>query len=127
MFFCASIAYNPSDQEISLLILLAGITSLLVLLNLITAIWDRVRRKPSIEQETPAVRREAAATFALKSELAAAEDRLSNQISGAQADRRESIGKLDTRISEVRATLDQGLSEIRRSLGRVEGKLENSQ
>lgn len=120
-----ALTYDASQQELSLLIVIGGLTALLVVLNLATQIWDRFRKKPSSSDELACFRQEAQKTFATKSELTVAEARLSKILSDAQDERRESMKRVEKDVTDLRHMLDQGFKDTQRTLGRLEGKLEN--
>lgn len=123
--FAAALTYDPSQQELSLLVFMGGLTALLVLLNLGTQIWDRFRKKPSSSDELYSFKQEAHRTFASKMELTAAESRLSKLLSDAQTERRDSMKRVEEDVTDLRHLLEQGFKETQRSLGRLEGKIEN--
>ncbi len=123
--FAVALTYDPSQQELSLLVFLGGLTAFLVLVNLATQIWDRFRKKPSSSDELSTFRQEAQKSFATKVELSAAENRLSKLLSEAQTERRDSMKRVEEEVTDLRHLLDQGFKDTQRSLGRLEGKIEN--
>lgn len=119
-----ALTYDPSQQELSLLIVIGGITALLVVANLATQIWDRFRKKPSHSDELNSYRAEAGRTYATKTELYGVENRISDLISTYRSDSRAHQIKVESDVAELRRLTDQGFKEMQRTVGRLEGKLE---
>jgi hypothetical protein len=120
-----ALTYAASQQEMALLIFFGGLLALLTMVNLVTGIWEKFRKKPSHGEDLASFRQETARTFATKSELASAEERVISMIASIKEERREYHRKADADMQELRRLVDQGFKEAQRVMGRLEGKLEH--
>lgn len=97
--------------------LLVGLSFLVTIASGLVTIWYNTRPRPSYEELLRKHVADAGDKFATKDEL-----------NGAITTVRAEIDNMRTgnsrEIRDLRQLVDQGFAEIRRSLGRVEGKLE---
>lgn len=89
---------------------IGGLAVLVPTVSGIVSIWDKFRRKPTVD-----------ATFATKDEVRAMEDRLTAAISENRADNKAMEDAVFHRINEVDNTLATGLKDVARSIGQLEG------
>ena len=108
-----------------MLVVVAGVSGILIFANLILSIWDRLKPKPSVENQLHTFRRECGKEYATKLELIAAVTEWRQQLEISRQDRHHEATVLREEMKDMRKTIDQGFGDLRRSLGRVEGKLEN--
>ncbi|RME68563.1 MAG: hypothetical protein D6781_10635 [Verrucomicrobia bacterium] len=105
-------------------LLIFGVSALAALANYVTAIVDRFRRKPPLEQQL--------AAFATRAELNSLDSRLSSQISEVRRHISDSHNKIYVRIEAEAAntrnnitslgkTIEAEFRTLYRALGKIEG------
>jgi hypothetical protein len=118
------VAFDLPPDYIAAAALIMGATVLVSLASGIVTIWDRTRKKPSLQDDLDSYRHEANKIFATKDELGGVELRISRLLSTEQIERRESIVRVEAKLADLQRSIEGGFKELQRSLGRVEGKLE---
>lgn len=118
------VAFDLAPEYIAVAGIIMGLTVLVSLASGVVTIWDRTRKKPSLQDNLDSYRHEANKIFATKSELSGVELRISHLLSTEQSERREAIVRTETKLSELQKSIEGGFKELQRALGRVEGKLE---
>lgn len=118
------VAFDLPPEYIAAAALVMGASVLVSLASGIVTIWDRTRKKPSLQDDLDNYRHEANKLFATKSELNGVELRISRLIGAEQQERREAIVRVEEKLAELQYSIEGGFKEIQRSMGRIEGKLE---
>lgn len=121
------VAFDLPPDYIAAAALIMGATVLVSLASGIVTIWDRTRKKPSLQDDLDSYRHEANKVFATKGELSGVELRISRLIGTEQLERREAIVRVEAKLTDLQHTVEGGFKELQRALGRVEGKLERDQ
>ncbi len=118
------VAFDLPPQYVAAAAILMGLAVIVSLASGVVTIWDRTRKKPSLQDDLDSYRHEANKVFATKEELTGVELRISRLLSTEQIERRESIVRLEAKLADLQRSIEGGFKELQRSLGRVEGKLE---
>lgn len=119
----AVLPYEPTQQEVSLLIVVAGLSGILVFANLVLNVWDRLKPKPPLDER---LRDYATRTdlVALDQRVTAHESRFLAELRDLKAERKSDVKALYDKIDDLRETVRKGFEDTQRDIGRIEGKVE---
>lgn len=110
-----------------------GLIALIVIVSQIVGIWANIRRRPSIEMEieTRVTAHCAALEARVKAEIEASSSRHETKITEVRTDmmrlnqdRRVNIASLFTKVDQMQSSINQTLSDMDRTLGKLEATVE---
>lgn len=108
-------AFSLNDQALLVVLALTGLFFVVKLVDAATATWHRLRRTPPAEE-----------VFATKPELNEVRQQVHKMEGRIEARIQRGFHEQGDRIERLERTMSTFTEEMSRSLGRIEGKLENT-
>lgn len=118
------VVLDVPPQQLQVAILLGGMAFLVSIAAGIATVWNAIKRTPPTIESLHDFRKHVAEMYCTKADLQSCMTRCNAEATRSEGAMRAEIEHMRGDMKEIRSLFEQGIKELQRALGRVEGKLE---